>query len=453
MNERTKRQLARLSPLWKTLGLVLFGIVLGTRVHGTSLLDGISEWLIDSLSGDEMDDGVYALVHRVIELVAATYGAALIGSVFALIVGALVRFLVRSRVRAGRRDRLDRLRAFVEKHPRWTAAMTALPALGWATIIARVATRLADRGAWEAALPQVVFPTGIAFFTIAYVVRAGVRAFLAPTLDRDAAEQQGMDLDAEGFTFDAVAVTTRTLGAVGAMIALTVGVFATVTSREALTFFRETHTGGAFLAAYIAVALGGSYLFARKSKIAIGLDGVLIGGTSKRRFVAYRDIDHARVVGETIELRARDRTVLRLQLHGEDAGRRDAIVERLNAAIARVQTHRADPAAAFVEGASVAELTRAAEGASSYRMAAPTREKLWEIFESPVLAAAARRAAAEALVPGIDAEERARFRVAADQVAEPATRTRLQELIEADAEEEAAKSSRAPRVLESPVYR
>ena len=162
-----------------------------------------------------------------------------------------------------------------------------------------------------------------------------------------------------------------------------------------------------------------------------------------------------RALGETIELRARARTVLRLQLHGEDAGRRVAIVNRLNAAIARVQTHRADPAAAFVEGASVAELTRAAEGAASYRMGAPTREKLWEIFESPVLAAEARRAAAEALVPGIDAEERTRFRIAADHVAEPATRLRLQELLENDAEEEQAKSTRPARALDAPapVYR
>ena len=453
MNERTKRQLARLSPLWKTLGLVLFGIVLGTRVNGSSLLNGISQWLIDALSTEDYDERVYSLVYNVVGLVTITYGAALIGSVFSLIVGALSRFIVRARVRAGRRDPLDRIRSFVERHPRWTSALIALPALGWATIIARIATRFATGGPWEAALPQIVFPTGIAFFAIAFLVRGGVRALIAPTLDRDAAEQQGMDLDAEGFTFDAVAVTPRTLGAIGAMIALTVGVLAVVTSRDALSFFRQTHTGGAFLAAYIAAALGGSFLFARKSKIAIGLDGVLIGGTSKRRFVAYRDIDHARAVGETIELRAQERTVLRLQLHGEDAGRRVAIVERLNAAIARVQTHRADPAAAFVEFATVAELTRAAEGAASYRMAAPTREKLWEIFESPVLAAEARRAAAEALVPGIDAEERTRFRVAADQVAEPATRIRLQELLEADAEEEAEKSSRSLRVLDSPVYR
>ncbi len=452
MNERTKRQLARLSPLWKTLGLMLIGIVLAMRVTGSSLLDGIGDLIIRALSTEEEDLRVYMLVHRVIGLVVETYRLALIGSVLALIIGGLSRLIARSHVRAGQRDPLERVRSFVEKHPRWALAFEALPALGWATLIARSAMFFAANGPWEAMLPQVVFPTGIAFFGIVYLVRSGVRALLAPLLDRDV-EGQGGSLDAEGFTFDAVAVTPQTLGAIAAMIALTLGVLGVVTSREALSFLRETHTNGAFFATYIAAALGGSYLFARKSKVAIGLDGVLIGGTSKRRFVAYRDIDHARALGETIELRARARTVLRLQLHGEDAGRRVAIVNRLNAAIARVQTHRADPAAAFVEGASVAELTRAAEGAASYRMAAPTREKLWEIFESPVLAAEARRAAAEALVPGIDAEERTRFRIAADHVAEPATRLRLQELLENDAEEEQAKSTRPARALDAPVYR
>ena len=69
MNERTKRQLARLSPLWKTLGLMLIGIVLAMRVTGSSLLDGIGDLIIRALSTEEEDLRVYMLVHRVIGLV------------------------------------------------------------------------------------------------------------------------------------------------------------------------------------------------------------------------------------------------------------------------------------------------------------------------------------------------------------------------------------------------
>ncbi len=456
MTERTKRDLARLAPLWKTLSLLLGLIVVTARGgHGDTILDAIASMLVKALtaSGEGFDPRIFNLVYLVLGVVSMTWGVAVIGSLLALVVGALSRMLARSHVRAGQRDPLQKWRDFVAKHPRWTTVLTALPALGWSAFVARIAMHGAAKGPWEALLPQVVFPVGIAFVSIAYLVHGGIRAYLAPTLER-ATDEEGAELDAEGFTFDAVAVTPQTLGAIAAMVALTFGAMAVLTSREAMAFLRHTHSAGWFLGAYVSAALGGAFLFWRKSRIAIGLDGVLVGGTTKRRFVAYRDIDHARAIGETIELRSHDRAVLRLQLHGKDAGRRVAIVERLNAEIDRVRMHRADPAAAFVAGASVADLTRAAEGAASYRMAAPTRDKLWEIFESPVLAAGARRAAGEALVLGIDAEERTRFRIAADRVAEPATRVRLQELVDADAaEEEAAASSRRLQALESSVPR
>jgi len=402
--------------------------------------------------GDVFNEHIRQLVTQDVDLISQTLELAAIASVLALIVGALGRFVARSRVRAGHADPLEKCRNFVTRRPRWTALFTALPALGWSSLVVR---SLADGRTIEASLlaaGQFVLPTGVAFVSIAYLARAMRRAFLAPTFDGESKGEAAIR-DAEGFTFDAVAVTTQTAGAVGGMAALSVGMIAMVSSRTRLNELDAAGILVPLLAAYVVAALGGAFLFVRKSKIAIGIDGVLVGGTTRRQFVAYRDIDLARAVGDTIELRARKRTVLRLQLHGEDAGRREAIIDRLNAAIARVQSHRADPAAAFVEGASVAELSRAAEGAASYRMTAPTREKLWEIFESPVLAAEARQVAAEALVSGIDDAERTRFRIAADRVAEPATRVRLQELLEANEIEEPEESPRATRAMDSPAYR
>lgn len=376
-------------------------------------------------------------------------GAGWLSGLLMIALGALAiypaRGFARYRLQAGHADPLDRVRRFVAAHPRWTTLLMALPGLAWtADLTSSFASRLhyanllhPSAHPYADGLVQLFLPALITFALITFLVRKGVRALAAPTADRILQVAEGTELDAEGFTFDAVAITPQTIGAVAAMVGLTFGVLTVLTSHRLVRALHETGMV-AFLAGYCTVALGGAYLFARKSKIAVGLDGVLVGGTTKERFVAYRDIDHVRVLGDIIELRTRTSALLRLQLHSEDAGRRVAIVERIEAAIARARTLRADPTTAFMENATVEDLTRAADGAASYRFAAPSRDKLWEVFESPVLAPEARRAAAEALASGIDASERPRFRIAAEQIAEPATRDRLHELLGDEEEEEAS---------------
>lgn len=384
-------------------------------------------------------------------------GAAWFSGLVTMMLGALAIFAVRAvaryRSEAGHADPVDRVRTFLAAHPRWAAVLVALPGLAWsANLTSHYASMLhyanllhPSAHPYADGLVQLFLPALITFALTTVLVRKGVRALVAPTADRLLQVAEGTRLDAEGFTFDAVAITPQTIGAVAAMVTLTFGVLCSLTSWR---FVRALHETGmvAYLASYCAIALGGAYLFARKSKIAVGLDGVLVGGTTKQRFVAYRDIDHVRVLGDIIELRTRTSALLRLQLHGEDAGRRVAIVERIEAAITRARTLRADPTAAFMENASVDDLTRAADGAASYRFAAPSRDKLWEVFESPVLAPEARRAAAEALASGIDASERPRFRIAAEQIAEPATRDRLHELLGDEEEESTPEPARAMRL-------
>lgn len=408
--------------------------------------------LVARMLGSLLDVAEIADIKRVLYSASRFVGAAWGIGLFLIPVGAAaifgVRALSRYRAAGGNADPLDRVRAFLATHPRWSSLLTALPGLALSAVLTDGFAHLLrySKHPYSDGLVQLFVPAIITFAATTFFVRKATRALTAPTEERLLRVAEGTELDAEGFSFDAVAISPQTIGAVGAMVTLTFAVLLSLTSWRFVRALRETGMA-AYLASYCAIALGGAYLFARKSKIAIGLDGVLVGGTTKQRFVAYRDIDHVRVLGDIIELRSRTSALLRLQLHGEDAGRRVAIVERIEAAIARTRTLRADPTAAFMENASVDDLTRAAEGAASYRFAAPSRDKLWEVFESPVLAPEARRAAAEALASGIDPSERPRFRIAAEQIAEPATRDRLQELLG----DEEAEPSVGPRAMRLPA--
>jgi hypothetical protein len=258
------------------------------------------------------------------------------------------------------------------------------------------------------------------------LTRAGLRAFVAPVVDD--AEPRRSAVAKDDVAFDAVAVTGETRAAVIAMAILGIGAFALALSEKA---FRDPHILAA-LAAYAAIALGGAAAFRGASKVAIGVDGVLVRGTSRTRFFAYRDLDAARVEAGDLELVRKDKVVLRLQLHGEDAPRRAAVLERIRAAIDLVKEGRGAASAQLVSAASHAELVRAAGGAADYRGAALTREQLWALVEGPEVAAAERTAAAAALAKSGDDGERARLRVAAEHCAAPEVRVALARLAEGD---------------------
>ena len=178
--------------------------------------------------------------------------------------------------------------------------------------------------------------------------------------------------------------------------------------------------------------------FRKASRVAVGLDGVHVRGTSRARFFAYRDLDAARVEGGDLELVGRDSVVLRLQLHGEDAARRDAVLARIREAIDRVKEGAAPSRRRSYRRRRRTELARAAEGGRTTESATLTREQLWALVEGPEIEASARKAAAEALVRSSDEAERARLRVAAEHCAEPAVRVALEKLAEAESMQDAA---------------
>jgi len=393
------------------------------RTHALHNLDMLL-WRLDT---DHV--GLDRLFEMVTGIVGPSYGAALVVATAGAALGYLARTVARARVRAGERDPLERFRAFVAARPRRSSALVALPALLWTALIVRYHFRFFDDTRLFTLLPGLILPAGLVLLVHVALLQRGVRALLVPTLD--ASEAGGEEIRADGFTFDAVAVTRETRAAVAGVAALSAAMTAAV-----FVLPMPRMRDPAFLAAlgaYVALTAASAVLFRRASRISIGLDGIFVRGSSRARFFAFRDIDGARVSGSDLLLLRGERVVLRLQLHGKDASRRDALLGRLQAAISRAAAERDEPATSFVSGASSADMTRAAEGGGDYRRQAVSREQLWAVLEGPAIDSAARRAAAEALARSQDPSERARLRIAAEQCAEPSVRIRMHELIDADA--------------------
>jgi hypothetical protein len=346
-------------------------------------------------------------------------------AMFLVPLGFVARMVARARLRSGARDPIDRLRAWVVAHPRsWAAIVGVLPAI-WG--IKAFDVLITDHRGFGLT-PAQVLPVVTLSALFEYVAARGTfRAFLQPTVDPE--EELRIEIGPDEIKFDAVAVTRETRAAVGALAGLSVAMTAWIAVLPIGTLYRDRRLFAAMVA-YMVVVVVSATLFRLASRVAVGIDGVLVKGTSKTRFFAYRDVDAVRVVRGDIELVRRDRTVLRLQLHGADAVRRDAVAARIRENIERVQRGEHAVAAQLVSSASKGELARVASGGADYRAASLSREALWKLIEGPTVDAESRRAAAEALAKTSDDSERARLRVAAEHCADPRVRVALAELAE-----------------------
>jgi hypothetical protein len=367
------------------------------------------------------------------------------GATLAVPLGMLVRMVARARTRAGLADPLDRVRNWTAAHPKATSRLLALPALLWClrsaihVLLMVYHWRTWSYGTAVSAGGEAVtylhgvFASGMGAFLCLFlavsagvykVTRAGFGALLAPTTEPLETTTHAAE---DRIQFDAVAVTTETRAAVGAMALLPVMTLFAINAARLGSAGTEIALG-----AYVALALGGALAFRRASKIRVGVDGVFVTGSSRTRFFAYKDLDEARATGSALELLQGDSVVLRLQLHGEDATKRGAILERICEAIARSKQGRDAAAARVVESVSGEALARLAQGGGDYRAPALTREQLWALVEGPEHDARIRTASAEALASTGDRTERARLRVAAGQCAEPDARTALEDLATED---------------------
>jgi len=329
---------------------------------------------------------------------------------------ALLRMVARADVRASKADPLARLRDAVARRPRAAALASAVPGLLAALATFLVYPVAASDGA-AALLIAVSGGAALAAGAMSAVVARGLLHLLVAPLETAAPGDEGTQ--AEGHTFAAVAVTREARAAVGVLAAISLAVVGAVVALPLSAL--DSAAYWAALLGYVALAGASAVAYRRVSRVALGLDGVRVEGSSRRRFFAYRDLDEVVSLGGEILLRREDRTVLRLQLHGRDAERREAIALRLEACIARARA----PGAAH----------RLARGETDYRRAGASREELWEVLEAPAAEPAARARAAAALAVGSGDDDRRRLRVAAAHCAEPATRVALLRIAEVEFEE------------------
>jgi hypothetical protein len=433
------RKLLRRVPTWvPAIAAIVLGWSIVPKLHGWQMLHYAK--LLDKLQDATpwfktgRDTIIYLLwqagwvvVHGLPGIIAA--------ATFLVPLALLARTLARGRVRAGHADPIDRLRTWTAAHPKLTGTLLALPALAFAWLM-RPNMGFPPQLSWDVRFVQIAsYAVPLLFATLGVFAlsRAALRAFLAPTLAGDEPPASS-ELANGDIVFNAVAVTRETRAAVGGMAAVTALFSAAFMMIPIAALNRDPRTLMA-LGAYAVIALGGAAIFRKASRIAVGLDGVLVTGTSKTRFFAYRDVDGARIDrGDVILVRGM-RELLRLQLHGEDVTKRDAILERMNAAIARAKEAKEGAPAQIVSSSSADKLARAAQGGADYREPALTRDQLWALVEGPEIDGAARRAAAAALAATGDAQERARLRVAAAQCAEPQIRVAIQTIAGDDDEE------------------
>jgi hypothetical protein len=413
----------------------VMGLVIGTL--GQELLDRVQSPLNRLAYGTfahNFEDGsaFYRLVRDVYSFVMPTYTAAIGVAIVTAPLIIVARMLARGRVRAGNADPLDRLRAFVSAR-RWLAFV---PAVGWMSLLAiwQAVDASYYTTAWRAVVSYI--PALVVAFAGFYgLSRVGVHAVTAPTLDKDDANREAMSVRDDEIAFSAVAVTPETKAAVVA-VALAPQVVTALVST-----LKMSPSLGWLVLAYISVLVAAIAGFSRASRVAVGIDGVHVRGTSRRRFFAYRELGEARLRGSDLELLRGGKVVLRLQLHGADAARAEAVLGRIQGNIARVAERRGRAEERLVETATANQIARAVAGAVNFRQPTLSREALWDIVEGPTVDAEARKAAAKALVTTAEGGERARLRVAATRCADPQLRVALERL---DDEGEGA-AEEAPR--------
>jgi hypothetical protein len=345
-------------------------------------------------------------------------------------IGFAARVVARARMRAGHGDPFERIRAWLGRHRAASAAAVLALPVASQLLFLRSTWWWNDTSLWVLGLTAV---TG--GLVQRALVRGGLRSLLAPPLEGDRREPPALDPDE--IRFDAVAVTREAILPIGLLIVLSTAVITYVASLEIGALFRDPHVLGV-MAAYVAFAVSAAYAFRKASRIAVGLDGIYVGGTSRARFFAFRDLDESRERGGDLELLRHGRVLLRLQFHGEDAARRHVIAARIHEGIARAAESRRSAAANYVTASSAVAAARSARGGVDYRTPSVSRDVLWTLVEGAGVQPEARSAAAQVLATGIDPSERERLRVVAEQCADPKMRVALEELAEERGDESPA---------------
>ena len=348
----------------------------------------------------------------------------------------------RGAVAGSARDPVIRVRDFFRRHPRLRALLPWLPTLAASPLLALAYDGQDLYSFDEYAAQLIATPHHIAVvagFLATGALSGLFNRFALRGLDgiRDRESATVTTVDRDETSFQAVAVTARTQGAVAGMLALTVAMIYGV--GQSHHFWMRDALHGLPLVGYAVAALGFAAWFRKASTIAVGRDGIFVRGTSKERFFSYQDFDEVRLAGMHFDFHRKGTRVLRLQLHGTDDARAEALAERIRAALAA--SRRTDGAHLLAQSVDGGALGRAVQGASDYRQPSVTREQLWELVEGEATDRGARLAAATALAAAGDTTDRTRLRVAAAHVADPRVRVTLEDLADDGGPENATENA------------
>lgn len=216
------------------------------------------------------------------------------------------------------------------------------------------------------------------------------------------------------------------------------GVSIAIAIAAMMAFSTGHHVNPSFPMVLLAVPF--SLLSAFPSKITVGVDGILMRWLWRKRFVPMSRVVSATADGSTrIRLELTDGsfqtiyTANNKRSGGVYTQHRDLVLARIREAMRayREMGPGADVATLVARGERTpAEWKKAlsalGENDASYRQAAIREEDLWRVVEDPRAAADARAGAAHLLRKGLDADGKARVRVAAEATASPKLRVALE---------------------------
>lgn len=185
-------------------------------------------------------------------------------------------------------------------------------------------------------------------------------------------------------------------------------------------------------------------LSAIPAKLVVGRDGLLYHWMGWRRFIAMADIVNASPEGDSsikLEMTGGKQEIIYLHSPKQRGGvftqYRDAVLARIREAHAsqRALGPTVDLTTLIAQGERTTEEWKTAlaalhEADPGYRKAAVREEDLWRVVEDPRADPDARAGAAVLLRKGLDAEGKARVRVAAAATASPKLRVALEAALE-----------------------
>lgn len=179
-----------------------------------------------------------------------------------------------------------------------------------------------------------------------------------------------------------------------------------------------------------------SIALARRAKVVVGSDGILVRRSLRRnRYVPFAEVDAVNVDGGEVVVTRRSGTPLRFGMERTQSSSwlhsADGLARRIEQARLRRAAFEAPSQALVARGDRSAREWLEALGAlgdetrASYRGATVPRDALWHAIEDVAAAPDVRAGAAVALRGRLDGVERERLRLAADACASPRLRVAL----------------------------